>query len=459
MGHHIRDAMAELVLSIRYEDLPAEVIHQAKRLVLDTLACALGGFDGPPSRIVRRTVAELGGRAESTVLGEGTATSCALATLANGTMLRYLDNNDYFFRRDTAHASANLAPALAVAEREGLTGRDVLGALIIGYEIQLRLAEFAGKPNLWERGWRAAATNVAFSSAALSARLLGLDAGAMADALAISGSHNNTLTQSHSGKIAMMKASAEATVAKAGVEAALLAKNGMTGPEEIFEGKYGWIRIVAGDADTDGLTRPIDGHYKIMESCMKPYAAEMMTQSPIEAAIDVVTGNGIDVADVRRIEARFHDYAFKKPSWDAKKLAPENRETADHSFTYCIAVAMVDGACGPEQFTDAKLADPKVRALMERIDLVSDARLTALFPETFAAAIKVTMASGETFESVCEYPLGHSKNPLSDGEVEAKFKRLAGGRFGDSEIARAIDGIWRLDQCEDLGAFMALFAV
>ena len=128
MGRHIRDKMAELVLSIRYEDLPAEVIHQAKRLVLDTLACALGGFDGPPSRIVRRTVAELGGRAESTVLGEGTATSCALATLANGTMLRYLDNNDYFFRRDTAHASANLAPALAVAEREGLTGRDVLGA-------------------------------------------------------------------------------------------------------------------------------------------------------------------------------------------------------------------------------------------------------------------------------------------------------------------------------------------
>ena len=96
---------------------------------------------------------------------------------------------------------------------------------------------------------------------------------------------------------------------------------------------------------------------------------------------------------------------------------------------------------------------------MERIDLVSDAKLTALFPETFAAAIKVTMASGETFESICEYPLGHSKNPLSDGEVEAKFKRLAGGRLGDGEIARAIDGVWRLDQCEDLGAFMALFAV
>lgn len=450
----IRDQLSELILSIQYENLPHEVIKEAKRLILDTLGCAIGGFVSEPSKIVRKTVHSMGGRPESTVIGEGSHTSCTLATLANGTMMRYLDNNDYYFSRDPSHTSGNLAAALALAEREGLKGADVILGMVVAYEVQLRLADYAGHPNIWERGWHHC-TNMAFASAALASRLLRLNATATANAIAIAGSHNNTLAQSQRGNIPMMKASAEAFTAKGGVEASLLAMNGLTGPEEVFEGGVGWAHAVAGEVDFEGLTQPIKGHYRIMDTCMKPYATEMMTQAPVYAAIELVKQNKIDLSQIEKIQARFHDYAFKKPSWDPKKLDPRDRETADHSFPYCIAVAMLDGECGPDQFTPEKLFHPVVRDLMARTELVVDPKLTALLPYTFASAIVITTRSGERFEKFCKYPPGHPKNRLSDKQVEAKFHRLCRGFLTDQQVERVKEIIWRFDECDSVTDFMA----
>jgi 2-methylcitrate dehydratase len=450
----VRDKLADLILSIRYEDLPPDVIGETKRLILDTLACAFGGFSEGPSKIVRKTVRELGGSSESTVIGEGSRTSCALATLANGTMIRYLDHNDYYSGRDPSHPSGNLAAALAVAERQRLGGADVILGMVIAYEVQIRLCDYAGTPNIWERGWHHA-TNMQFSSAALASRLLRLDRRATANALAIAGSHNNTLAQSQRGNIPMMKASAEATIAKGGVEAALLAMNGLTGPEEVFEGHLGWARAVAGEVDFGALTKPMAGHYRIMDACMKPYAAEMMTQAPIQAAIDLVREKNLDVSQIDKVVARFHAYALNKPSWDPKKLDPSDRETADHSFPYCIAVAMLEGDCGPEQFGQDKLFSPVVRDLMKRIELVADPELTALWPNSSGAAIVVTFRSGLRFEKVCKYPPGHPKNRLSDQQVESKFRRLSRGLLTDRQADRVIEGVWHLDECNNLADFMA----
>src|SRR5258708_7587168 len=122
----VRDRLAELAHSIRYANLPAEVVHEAKRVILDTLACALGAYRSEPVGIARRVARELGGNAEATTMGDGSRTSCALATFVNGTLIRYLDNNDYYFGQDSAHPSGNLAPALAVAEKTGRGGADVI---------------------------------------------------------------------------------------------------------------------------------------------------------------------------------------------------------------------------------------------------------------------------------------------------------------------------------------------
>jgi 2-methylcitrate dehydratase len=435
---HIRDRLARILLGIEYDDLPDSVVHQAKRIALDSFACAIGGFSGQPTEIVRKFVRRSGGREEATVMGSGEMANRVQATFANGTALRYLDHNDYYYRRDNSHASGNVAAAFAVAEAEGLGGREALLGTIIGYEMQLRLCHHCG--SMWNRGW-ASATNLAMSGAVLSSKLMGLDETATANAIAIAGSHNNTLTESKHGNIPMLKATAEAFICKGGVEAAMLAADGLTGPEQIFEGRWGWIPVIAGDGDPDGLTQPMAGRYMIMDTCLKPYAAEMMTQSSVQAAIDVVAKNGIDPRQAKRIVARFHEFAFKKPSWDEKKLDPKDRETADHSFTYCIAVALLDGACGPEQFTEAKLADPDVRAVMAKI----------------GTAITVEMTDGKTFEEICDTPPGHPENPMSDSDIEDKFRRLCGGVLSDSEIERAIEATWKLEDCDDLGGYMALF--
>jgi 2-methylcitrate dehydratase len=456
---HVRDRLANLVCGMRYEDLPEPARREAKRLIVDTIGCAFGGYTGEPAKIVRRTVAELGGCPEATIIGSGARTSCALATFANGTMMRYLDNNDYYHSRDPSHTSGNLAAALAVAERRHASGRDVLLAFVIAYEVQLRLCDFAGRPNLWERGWHHA-TNMAFASAALAGRLLGLTPVQMANALALAGSHNNTLCQSQRGNIPMMKATAEASIARGGVEAAMLARHGLTGPEEIFEGAFGWGRCVAGEVDFERLTAPVDhDHLRILDTCMKPYAAEMMTQSPIQAAIEVVRDNGLDPRLIRRVQVRFHEYALKKPSWDPKKNDPRDRETADHSFQYCVAVALLDGACGPEQFTAERLASPVVRQLMSNTTLVADPEFTRLWPKSSGAAVRVEMEGGAAFEAVCPYPPGHPMNRLTDAQVEAKFRRLTAGLLTEAQKRSILGAVADLEACDDIGMLMAMLVV
>ena len=233
----------------------------------------------------------------------------------------------------------------------------------------------------------------------------------------------------------------------------------MTGPAEIFEGKYGWIKVVAGGADTEGLTQPLNNHYRLMDVCMKPYAAEMMTQSSVQVAIDLVTENNFDPTQVEKIEVFYHDYALKKPSWDNSKFAPTTRETADHSFPYCVAVSLLDKACGPEQFTDQKLFDEDVRAVISKITLGVDDELTKVYRETFGTRIRVTMPSGEVFEKTCIYPPGHPQNPLTDERVEDKFRYLARDVMSKDKIDKAIAGIWQIDGADDISEFMRLFVV
>ena len=192
---------------------------------------------------------------------------------------------------------------------------------------------------------------------------------------------------------------------------------------------------------------------------MKPFACEMMTQSSVQAAIDLVTEYKFDPTQAEKIEVFYHDYALKKPSWDKSKFTPKTRESADHSFPYCVAVSMLDRACGPEQFTDEKLFDEDVLKVISKITLGVDDELTKVYRETFGTRIRVTMPSGEVFEKTCIYPPGHPQNPLTDEQVEAKFRYLARNVMDKEKIDAAIAGIWQLDEAKDIGKFMRLFVV
>ena len=447
-----RDRLAELVQGIRYAALPPEVIHQVKHITLDTLACAYGAFHSEPASMVRAIARDLGGAPRCSVIGTAEKTSCTLATLVNGTMMRYLDGNDYYFGRDSAHPSGNLAPALAVAQHAGRGGRKLIEAMVIAYEVQLRLCDLTG---VSERGWHAG-THVQFSSAALAARLLSDDRAVTANAIAIAASHNNTLAQSQRGNIPMMKATAEATISKGGVEAALLAARGLTGPEEIFEGVAGWNVIVAGGLDTDALTQPCNERYRVMDACLKPFAAVAGAMAPVQAAIDLAAEHRFDSGDIEQITIKLPANAAKKASGDPKKLVPHDKETADHSFHYCVAVALLDQACGEAQFTEAKLQSAAVRGLIERTGVESNDALTALWPGSSGGGVTVRLRSGALFEKVYEYPPGHPKNPVSDADIERRLIELSHGVLSRSAAQEVIDAVWRLEKFEDLALFAAV---
>jgi len=449
--------LAAFVHEVSDEALPPQVVGYAKRLILDTLGCAFGAMDSDVAHALRRYAEEAGGAPQATLIGSGVKTSVALATLVNGGLLRYLDCNDYYFGRDPAHPSGNLAVALAMAEREGRDGKALIAALVAAYEVHLRLADHAGEPSLWQRGWHHG-TNAQFSSAALAARLAGLDPLRTAHAMAIAGSHQNTLAQLQSGAISMIKATAEAWVAKGGVEAALLARHGMTGPLQLMEGQNGWAHTVAGQVDIQALTAPLHGRYRLLETSIKPYPVVATASAPVRAAIDL-HGQGLPAADaIARIEVRLPSFALRTPSAHPDRRYPAGVESAQHSFYFCAAVALRDGACGAAQFRAEVLSDPALRALLAKIELREDAELDTLWPQAAGGGIVLHLRGGTTVSRMCPYPPGHPRLALTDEELAAKFLSYAQPVLGHMRAHALRDAVMHLDECRDLRDFTPLLA-
>lgn len=451
----VLEGLAALAHAVRFEDLPKDVIAAAKTRVLDTLGCAFGALHSDVGEAVRRMAADCGGAAQATLIGTGEKTSAPLATLVNGSLLRYLDSNDYYFSRDPAHPSGNLAVVLAVGEWRRRSGRDMIAAVVAAYEIHLRLCDFAGEPSLWKRGWHHA-TNAQFSSAAAASRLLGDDVTRTAHAMAIAGSHQNTLAQLQSGAISMIKGTAEGWVAKAGVEAALLAHHGVTGPLALIEGAAGWAASVAGAVNVDALCAPLEGRYRLLETSIKPYPAVATATAPIRAAIELHRAGLPASEEIARIAVRLPVFALATPSAHAGRRYPAHIESAQHSFYYCTAVALLDGACGGAQFAPAKLVSPPVRNLLAKVELQEDAEFTSLWPQSAGGAVELHLRDGTLRSQRFPYPPGHPRLALSEEELAAKYHDYADPVLTRAGALALRNAVHDLDACDDLSEFARL---
>ena len=449
----VQHALARLAHEVQFADLPDEVVERAKLLILDALGCTLGGVHSAPAEAARMLAEDLGGRAEARVIGVAGQTSCAMAVFANGTALRYLDWNDYLFGRDPAHPSGNLPVALALGERVGCGGGEIIAALVAAYEIHLRLAECAGAPSLWKRGWHHSC-NLAFSASALAARLLGADTTVTAHAIAIAATHLNTLAQLQSGGISLIKATAEAWVAKGAVEAALLATHGLTGPDLIMEGKAGWAGSLAGEVDVAGLTEPLAGNFRMMRTSIKPYAAVATAMAPVQAAIDLHREEGVRAEAVAKVVVRLPEFALGTPSADPDRRYPATRGSADHSFIYCTGVALMFGRCMEPEFTDAVRTDPRLREFLGHIELAADAGLTARWPDAAGGEVEVELVDGRVLRRRYDAPPGHPTNMPDRAQAAAKFVSLADPVIGNRRAAQAVEAVWSLERLGSLKELM-----
>jgi len=446
----VAETLSQFAHFLRFEDLSQPVVHEAKRRILDSLGCALGSMEQQPVRIARSLALEVSSRLGATVLGTLHKSSPDMAAFVNGTMIRYFDYNDTYLSLEPAHPSDNLSAALAVAEAEGAGGRELITALVLGYEVQCRLCDAA---SLRARGWDHV-TYGALSTALVSGKLLGLTEEQMVHALGLAGVPNVALRQTRVGKLSMWKGCAFANAARNGVFAALLAKRGMTGPAPLFEGEKGFFNQVSGPFSLGSLGKP----FKILESYVKFYPAEYHAQTAIEAAL-ALREEIPSIDEIARIDINTFDACVDIIADSPEKWKPATRETADHSLPYCVAVALADGAVTMRSFSPERISDPRLREIMQKISVHRNAELSAQYPQAMPNEIRIQLGSGKIVQTRVSHARGHPKNPLTDGEVEAKFYGLVSGFLPDKKMAQIRAQVWNLEKVQALDSFLPMLNV
>lgn len=444
----LAERLAVYTNSLHYEDLPEDVIHEVKRRVIDSLGCALGAYNSEPVRIAIEVASTVESTYNATIFGTKKKTSPELATFTNGTMIRYLDYNDTYLSKEPAHPSDNISTAFAVAEVENSIGKDLITAIVIGYEIQCRLCDASSLRN---RGWDHV-TYGAFSSGLVAAKLMNLSLGQIVHTLGLSGVANIALRQTRTGELSMWKGCAFANTARNAVFAAILAKHGMTGPAPIFEGEKGFMKLVSGHfelEDFGGKERP----FKILDTYIKFYPAEYHSQSAIEAALELKSEIG-DIDTIESIEVRTFDACYEIIGSGVEKWNPKTRETADHSLPYCVAVALIDGEVGLNQFSEERIKDPMLHRLMQKVTIARDAELNKQYPEAMPNLIEIITKDGKRFSKKINYPKGHPKNPMTDKEVEIKFKTMADNILPPGQTDIILDKLWHLEYIKDVREVM-----
>ena len=418
----ITAAMSQWAAGLKFEDLSEDAIYQAKRFLLDSIGCALGGYQQHDVVIALEVLGEIAGPGNATVIGTGKSMDAVSASLANALMIRCMDYNDIYWKQDPSHPSDIFPAAIACCERAGGDGRELIVGLVLGHEFEMRLCE-AAFPGIRERGWHHA-TLTAFVSPIVAARMLHLDCSKMQHAIGISASARATLGAVTAGKLTMMKNTVDPMATQSGVFAALLAEKGYSGPEHVIDGKEGLVHCLGPEWKLNILTDGLGDSWRITQCGMKAFPTEALTHTPISATLALVKENDLKPDDVAKVHIRTTARGADILS-DASKYDPHTKETADHSLPYVIAAAIAERQVTPLQFTMEKITDPTIRAQLNKIVVVADPEIEKVFPALQRVVVTVQTTDGREFTKQLDYPKGDPRNPLTDKEVEEKFEALA----------------------------------
>lgn len=447
-------ALAEFVAALRHEDLPPEVMAQAARVALDAIGCAVAAWaeDREKARIARDIAAMYPAQPGAGVIGAaGLAAQPAFAALANGILVNAADNDDTH-KRALLHVGSVVLPAsLALAQARGLGGRPMLAAIVAGYEVAVRVG-MAVMPTHY-RFWHSTATNGTFGGAASAAHVMGLDAEGVQRALGLAGTQAAGLnTFFESGD--MTKSLHPGKAALNGVLSAQLAALGMTAPPGILEHPKGYLAAFSLEPRPSALTEGLGTRWEILQNGFKFFPSILASHSPIQATLAIVERHRPDPARIARITNETYDTV--KSHFSAKEAATPM--AARVSVPYCIAAAAVDGVLTQAQFAPGRIHDPLIRRVLDRTEVIADPALNALYPAKFPARVTITMEDGQSFTETVMLPKGDPGAPLSDAEIEDKFRGNCEPLLGAAQAARLRDAILRLPDGGSVEAVSALLA-
>jgi 2-methylcitrate dehydratase len=369
-------------------------------------------------------------------------TSTELAAFANTVLVRYLDCNDHYAGRGTGHPSDMIPGVLAVAGAHRANGRAVITAITVAYEIFCRLADEVSLKG-WDQGMFAT-----IGTTCGIGMILGLDRKAMENAISIGITTGVPLGATRIGELSMWKGCATAAAVRTAVFAAELAAEGMTGPGKPFEGRDGlWQHLGVESPNWEqfgGGAKP----FRITATSFKAYPSVVHTQGPIGLVLDLRQRLG--TAEIESVHLATYGEALRRTATEAEKWNPETRETADHSIPYLVAAAFQDGEVTPATFAPSRIQDPALRSLIKKLKVVEEPEFTRRYPAESCTRIEVTTTDGQRVMAETTHPKGHYRNPLTDSEIEAKFRGLASGALGAEGCDRVLAQVWDLDNATTL---------
>ncbi len=445
------DATVERLLAyaagVRYDALSPVVVHETKRRVIDTFASALGAYDEPVSAMSRTFAARTRSDQAARVWGSDIVTTPELAAFANGVMVRSLDVSDTYLGRSRGHPSDMTPGLVALAEIMQADGRALIESISLAYDIY---CSFCQAVDVNAKGWDQPVYTV-LGCALGAAKLLQLNHDETGHALSLALTPNMALAQARRGSLSSWKGCAGANATRNAVFAALLAKEGFTGPTAVFDGSGGlWEAIGRSEWPLPAAPMIPETHTKSLPVCYHG-------QSAVLAALEL--RDRVQLDEIVEIKAEGYAAAVFMMGADASRWAPATRETADHSLPYCIAIALIDGAVTRDSFAEARLRDPAIAALMQKVKVAEDPALSARYPEGAPGRVTIRLRSGETKVVEIIYPRGHEKSPMSDAEIEQKFHTLCAGRLNTARRDPVLAALWQLETVGDIGEITALFSV
>ena len=415
----IVDDLARFVRDASYDELSEEAAQQLKVRVLDSLGCAIGALDGEPVHALRGHLADFGGAEQATLIGGG-STAPDRAALYNSALVRYLDYNDsYLTEGETCHPSDNLGSVMAGVEYVGGSGKELLEALAVAYQVQCRLSDEAP---VRAKGFDHTVQGQ-YAAAAGAAKALGLDAEQTANAIAISGTAHNALRVTRTGEISHWKGLAYPETGFTATHSAFLARRGITGPPEVFEGNKGFMHSIAGDFEIDWDAEDLE---RVTDTIIKKYNAEIHSQATLEGALELKREHSIDPHAIDKIEVDTFDVAFHiiGGGEEGDKTIVRRKEEADHSLHYMTAVALLDDHVLPDQYEQSRIEADDVQSLLRKVQVTEKPAYSDRFPDHMVCDIRIH-ADGEIYEAHKEDYEGFHTRPMSWDTVSEKFVRLA----------------------------------
>jgi 2-methylcitrate dehydratase PrpD len=445
--------LAETIVSLDFKRLPREVVRKAKQCLLDTVGAAIAGSGTAEAKIAKRIASKLNPKKEATLITGSGKVGVLEAAMANGIISHALELDDGN-RYAQGHPGVATIPAiLALAEKERMKGRDVILAIVAGYEVFGRVGA-GGNPSHFNRGFHTTGTCGAFAAAAAAGRLLRLSQSRMVSALGIAGSQSAGLF-AFMADGTMTKTLQAGKAAQNGILAALLAKEGFTGPAFILEDKRGFFKACADSFNPDRVVAGLGEKYEIMTTYVKYHASCRHSHAPIDALLDIRARSPLRLEEIEKVD--IHTYTIAAKLIDGKDVTTP--VSAKMSLPYSAAVAILRGRVGLREFSPKVLSDPFVRTLMEKVDVYADPELDKLVPDHRGARAEIVLKDGRRLTATILDPKGEPENPGTESDIYDKFRLLAGTVFENARVEKILEKIENLEKIKDISELNSLLSV